>query len=250
MSLYSSVDCDEEYGTAKESWNIDDVSMSVTLRCAWADRYDLVDDLLGNGRTWPHGSFTNAPRAQSASIAPDKTAYTATGQCIVYNDALVTVTYGTEHEDLVSESLEPTADFITLDWRRFRWSSDVGDPLIEGEAPGKLRRGLNIVRTLYKIATPPTQLLTQIGNVNPSTYTSSLLGLSFAAETLLFTPPTMSRTIRTDGTEGWTINMKFMYKPETWNKYWRAKTSSYEHIYNGTGVYRSYALGNFSDLLF
>jgi hypothetical protein len=176
------------------------------------------------------------------------------GQSCEYLDALVTVAYSTEEEDLLSESLEPTAEFITLDYKRFRWSGADGDPLLEGEAPGKLVRNLNLVRNIMKIVDIPVATLDLPGSVNHEDYVSALLGLTFPAETLLFQPPAMSRTITTAGAKAWNLNLKFSYKPWGWNKYWRSKTETYERIYivgmSGADPYNMYPLNDFSDFLF
>lgn len=249
MSVYSIVDCAEEFGTMQENRTLEDWSASVVLRCDWADRNTLVADLLGNQRAWPHST---GPTAQSASIRPAETIYTTSGQCCVYQDALVTVQYGIDKQDLISESLEPTAEFLVLDYKQFRWGSAAGEPLVEGEAPGKLVRGMNLVRTLYQIEDPlPAALLTLVGKINNASYASSTLGLTFAEETLLYQPPTLQRTISTAGNDAWTINTKFVYKPETWNKYWRSKDQQYSKIFTVDGVeFESYEPADMSDLLY
>lgn len=250
MGIYSAVvTCAEEHDTAQEGYDVDGgPTASVTLRCAWADRWDLVADIVGGSLPWPHFTGTYPPLARSAGVKPVPTHYTAVDQSIVYPEALVTVNYSTKNVDLVSESLDPTVEFLTLDFKRFRWASASGDPLIEAEAPGRLMRGLTLTRKYSRIAGPlPATILTECGKVNTAAYASSLLGLTFAAETLLYTPPHLDRTIKSDGDEGWNITFKFMYLPQTWNKFWRAKTQAYESIYiAGGALYRNYPLGDFS----
>ena len=119
------------------------------------------------------------------------------------------------------------------------------------QSPGRLIRGLTISRTLYQVTALPIALITSIGKVNDADYISALLVLTFAAETLLYTPPNMNRTITTAGDKGWTVNMKFMYKPDTWNKFWRSTTQAYEAIFIAGGIeYKNYPLADFSSLLF
>jgi hypothetical protein len=187
------------------------------------------------------------------------TYFEESGQACEVIDALVTINYSTkEPEELIAESLEPTAEFITLDYRRFRWGAANGDPVLEGEAPGKLLHGLNLVRTYYKIANPPAAILTLPGSVNNGAYNSSLLGLTFPVETLLFQPPQLSRKIDTEGAKKWDMTLKFTFKPEGWNKFWRAKTQQFERFWivstDGYGVdvgvqYNMYPLKDFSSLL-
>jgi len=254
MGIFSVIPCAEEHGTAQEDWNLEDWEASVTLRCAWSLRHNLVSDLLGNRRPWPFSGFAVRPLAKTARIRPVPSAFVAVGQTIdAYIHALVDVTYSAiEDTDLIAESLEPTAEFITLDFNRFRWGAANGDPLLEEEAPGKLRRGLVLNRTLFHVNTPlPITLLTLIGTVNNAPFVSGLLGLTFNTETLLYTPPTMSRTITTAGATAWNMTLKFMFQPETWNFFWRAKTQSYQSIFlAGGGQYKSYPPADFSDFLF
>lgn len=248
---YSSVACAEEYGTLKEDINNDGTTCSVTLRCAWTARASLINDIVGARRAWPHSSFPVQPIAMQAGVVPAGN-YVQDGQACAYAEALVTIVYSTLIKDLITETLEPTAEFLTLDWKNFRWGSGNGDPLLEKEAPGRLYKSLNLVRVMAD-RTPPfaTGLLTQIGNVNGAAYTSSMLGLTFAAETLLFQPPNIQRTVNTAGVQKATITTKFSFKPQGWNKYWRAATQQWERIfvYNGA-EYKNYPLGDFSAFLF
>lgn len=251
MGTFSSVDCYEEHGSAAENAGLKDgVSASVVLRCAYSDRLSLMDDILGTPRAWPRSGYTLPPHAVSCACKPDLTKYTVSSQEIIYEDALVTVNYSTEISDLVSESLEPNNEFITLDYRRFCWGAPNGPNLIEGEAPGKLLRGLNIVRTIYKMATVPAVVLA-VSGVNDVPYVSSLLGLTFPAETLLYEPGNLSRTFTTLGTEGFTTTLKFSYRQYGWNKFWRADTQTWSRIYlRGGAAYNSFPLVDYSDILF
>lgn len=227
---------------------------SVTLRCNWSLRHDLVADVLANKRQWPHGVAYSPPQARSAAIRPaDGSAYIAYGQTCVYEDALVTINYSTEVKDLVSESIEPIAEFVKQDHKRFRWGSKTGDPLLENEAPGKLTRSLSIVRTMYEVPPPlPAVLLTGVGKTNDAQYQSQLLGLTFAPETLLFTPAGITRTITSNGSDGFTVVLKFMYNPNTWNKFWRAKSRAYEQIFDveSNDPHKNNPTTNFQALLY
>jgi len=256
MSItFSVVPCCEEHVTQEEQWGEGEITCSVVLRCTWDNRHLLVADLIGNAKEWPYGSFSYPPRCKTAAIRPAATTYEEDGQGIDYQDALVTANYSTnvdenEEEDLMSESLEPTTEFLTLDHKRFRWGSETGDPVQEGEAPGKLVKGLNLVRKLFKVTAIPASVLTLPGSVNNAPYTSSILGLTFPAETLLFSPPTLERTITTGGVRAWNVTLKFSYKVGGWNQFWRAATGSVDRMYLvGIGQYNSYPLADFSTFL-
>lgn len=250
MSIYSAIPCAEVHDSAFEAFDIlSGMRAGVDLICGWADRHELVADILGNHRPYPNSSFPNPPQAVHAAIKPEPGSYVEIGQSCYYSRAVVTIDYDSAIKDLLSESLEPNAEFIIHDHKQFVWGFD-GNPLLEGEAPGKIVRGLNIVRTNYEMASIPAAVLTSVGCVNNATYNSAILGLSFPAETLLYNPPTTSRVITSTGTEGWTLTQKFSFKPDTWNKFWRAKTGFWEEIHIvGTGVvYKNYPLKNFASL--
>lgn len=257
MAIYSLVDCAEEHATVTEGMELaSGIVAKVVLRCAWADRFTLMADLLANMRVWPNGGFTVPPKAQSCSSAPFAGQYLTVGQACVYEHALVTVNYSHKIVDTFSESLEPTAEFVTVDHLQFRWTSPDGDQLLPAEAPGFLLRSCNLVRTLYQLPALPIDILDLIGMSNDDDYTSALLGLTFPTETLMFNPPLPSRTFNSAGTQGWTLQMKFQYKPNGWNKFWRAAANAGEggwdkifHVEEG-GQYKPHPPADFSAYLF
>lgn len=246
---YSSISCSEEYGTRRDIGDVNTgIGAQVTLRCAWADRYLLMDDLLSTPQPWPFATGV-IPYAMNAVAVPAGVADND-GQACGYQDALVTVTYNTQIIDTASEAIEPTLDYDVEDYRKFRWASGTGDLLTEGESPPRILRAMNIVRTRYRLSAIPDECLTCIGKVNNATYTSSLLGLTFAAETLLFEPAPLIRSFTNFGSQGFTMTNKFGFKPNGWNKFWRTSTETYERIYlKGSATpYRPYPLGDFSAL--
>lgn len=250
MTTYSTVDCCEEAGTYSEQWGEDEISAQVTLRCTWANKANLIADILGNQKAHP---IVSGARAQSASAVPDVTKFTQNSQGITWIDALVTFNYSSDQEEnLIDETLEPTVEFLTHDHKRFRWGSLTGDPLLEAEAPATQFKGLNLVRTYHRQSSIPSMVIdTAVGSVNDADYTSSLLGLTFNEEGLLFQPPTLSRSITTAGSKGWKIVLKFSYKPQGWNKFFRAKSNDWEEIVDAeTGaVFKPYPPEDFSTLL-
>jgi len=249
MGSYSVVPCAEEHGTAKENFSvIDSPTASVTLRCAWVDRHALVADLLNNQRQWP-GFFGYAvvPTAANAVITPFPAKNTTSGQTIDYDDALVAVNYNTETTDLFSEELEPNVEFSPLDYKQFRWGNANGVPLLEGEAPGRQVRGMNLVRTLFQQSSVPSEIFDLVGYVNNAAIADPYWGNTWGAETLLYTPPHLSRTVQSNGNNAWTIILRFSYKPMGWNQFWRAGTQAYSRIFIAGGAqYFNYPLGDFS----
>lgn len=265
MGLYSTTVASKEVGyTLREDHDVDSGSnMSVQLECAWADRYNLLNEILGNEYTWPHGAFTNVV-AKKAQIIPQRTQYTehGSGGGIVYQTALVTIQYlapnnnidETAGGDLYSETLEPVVEFIKQNPDRFAWASGTGPPVSKEEAPGKQVYMMNIVRTLYNLASVPAAVFTCIGGVNDTAYVSATLGFSFGVETLLYQPPTLSRTVKIDGTKLWSLTMKFAYKPNGWNQFWRAgvNPAQWDEFYDiaAGAIYKNYHQVDMTSLLF
>lgn len=256
MSTYSpNVTCAEEFGTRHE--NYDDelglMSAEVTLRCAYSDRHLLVADVCGNRRAWPEGAAGVTPLATRAGIVPAMNKNNTSGQAIRSLDALVTIFYTTKITDVISESLEPTAEFATLDHRWFRWTSGSSkDVLREEEAPGLLKRGLNLVRHTYNVLPPlSTDLITLPGSTNLNPYVSAILELTFATDTLLFGTPIINRKVDSSNQVKYDIEKKFTYNPNFWNTFFRSKTGQFENIFiAGSGTpYTPYPLDDFSNIL-
>lgn len=260
MGAYSTVDCQELHATWEEFADDSVTTAKVDLLCAYNDRWDLAADIVANRRAWPKAPIAAAiiPRARSAAIKPFGEAEEShSGQEIIYNQAIVTIQYTSagpeqdEEENLYAEELTFSAQAITLPHNLFRWGSATGEPLQENEAPGKALYSMNLNRTLYKVPPPiPASIGTLVGTVNDTTYVSPSLGISFAAETLLFQPSGISRTITTEFDGAFDISLSFAWQPQGWNKFWRASTGTWTAIYTAAGEYKNYPTADMSDWLF
>lgn len=260
MADYSAIPCSEKEQSVSIEFDAltGDISASVDLYCDWTLRWALVADLLNNGRPFPNYG-TGTPIAMKAAVRPFGT-MVGFGQACIYSEALVTVTYGIKKYDtigpfdIVAESIEPSAEYRRLPFQNFRWGSKTGDPVTEDEAPGKLEVKLNLVRQIFKVPTPLNILtLTATGKVHDAAYASPLLGLTFDGDSLLYLEPTFERTLRNDGSDGVNYTQKWSIKPTGWNKFWRAKTNTYEYMYQttdaGTDEFTPYERANLTDLL-
>lgn len=260
MADYSTVDCAEIAGSWKEDVTDEETMAVVSLQCAYDDRWDLVADIVGNRKAWPKapGSAAVTPRASKAAIQGMGERADTSGQECTYDEAIVTVTYTTrqlapdEEENLFAEELVPSVEMLTLPYTMFRWTSGTGEPLQENEAPAYPLWSLTLNRTVYKVASVPAGVLTFVGRTNLANYTSSVLGLTFNAETLLYQGGSINRTISTDFNLAFDVQLSFGYKPETWNKFFRAKTGAYDEIFvsGGGSAYKNFAPLDMSDILF
>lgn len=176
-----------------------------------------------------------------------------------YDFAQVTVQYaapkfdidGPEGETYVTESLEPAAEFLTLSHEKLYWNNDQTNPLAETEAPQKLIRMCEWVYTINKVDKVPQATFSLIGYVNKNAITSRSLLVTFAAETLLYNPPRLSRSWTSDGNPTWTLEYRFTYRPEGWNRFYRRGVKDPSFIYTAAGVILDvYGLStDFTDLL-
>lgn len=244
------VTCSEEKDTAVENISLTaGLSASVTLRCAYTNRAAAAADIIGTA--WPKSGGTNKPVATSIAIRHVEATSSTDGSGIIYEDALLDVTYSSgEITDLISESIEPQTEFQIQDHKKFRWGSGTGDPLTEKEAPGKIIRGLSLVRTYYQLSSLPTLMLTAPGGVNDADYNSAILGLTFEEETLLLGDPVSNRVIDASGDYKYNLTLKFSINNQGWNKYWRADAEEYQEIYvaGETDPHKSYPPTDFSSL--
>lgn len=281
MATFSTVDCNEKHGTRKENMAISEspFDASVVLECTWGNRAALVNDLLLTPQPWPYAAAGGiTPYAVRCSVMPAPTTYTQADQGITYTNAEVTVYYSanisrySDEEDpptiqIYSESIEPDIEFNTVPnsgKSYFFDTSNIGVParplpdpesIIEENFPVAYPSfNLRLVRTLYHLAAVPTTALTSINKINATDYTSSTLGLTFPAKTLLFEPPTLQRSISTAGSDGWTCTAKFHYRQSTWEKFWNPKSAAFEYIRSrrgpGFAPFTPFQTADFSDWLF
>jgi hypothetical protein len=257
-------------GSPTEEWP-EQGSLKATrvLKCAWTNRANLVLALKGGisagtlyvPADYPH--FTNC-KCTSATARPFNEGPSAFGgatNVAGYNFAAVTAQYGgsvagggggsNSAGEPISESLEPAVEFMQLPAEGFFWGSTNGTHLKDEEAPGKGFYSLNYVYKRGGMSTIPSSVFTLIGKVNSGSVTSYTLGQTFAAETLLYHPPLLDRVLNTDGTGSWAITMRFTYKPDGWNRFWRQGKSGgpgWDRIYNKDGPADPYLTGDFTTL--
>lgn len=256
---FSSIDCNEEITGAaapssSESYDIQgNFTAKTTLRVTAANKDALISDILGNQRPWPNSSFTVKPYAHKVTnVRPasiDTTVDITTKQNYVIQEYLLDVEYTTAPEQqLLAVTIEPFVDVIRLDHRYFRWSG--GAPLTEAEAPGIIRPKYALKRQIFGAALVPTALLNYPGAVHNASYTDPDYGFSFPAETLMLQPEPITTKITTSGSDGFNYTVVFLYNPNTWNKFYKSDTNSYETIHapDGTQV-KNYPPQNLSSLL-
>ena len=230
MSYNFTTTCAEADGSPVETATDESFKAVVTLHCAWADRWELAAE-ISNLLLYPNAPGTLA-RAKSITIRPfTRVANTTPAQNADYEMAEVTTEYvfdrdtpEEQNQELIAEAIEPTAQNLTLDWQYFRWKT-ANLKVQPGEAPSLIFRGLDYVLTKYNVVAVPATALTLVGCCNNAQITSPTLGLTFAAQTLLFNPPSIQRRIVLGETPEfkWTLTYRFTFNAGGWNKFWNAR---------------------------
>jgi hypothetical protein len=232
----------EMEGSPKETWTNEGFKATMRLLCAWSERNTLAVEVLRyGGKAYDRLSFTGA-RARSVTIEPFP-AQVSQAEVVgftQYEAAVVTIefdTKGPEDDDMVTESWEPTVEFLTLPKEGFFWADSdtagaVGTPATDAEAPGKIIYGGEYKITYGQLMAIPTQAYTLSGYVNKYDFTPYSIGNGkvFGAETLLFLPPVIERVWTMEQAKAWKMSYHFSWRQSGWNKFWRSKTGAWEPI--------------------
>jgi hypothetical protein len=226
--------------------------------CPWANRYLVLQNILINQLEWPYlpGSSVYVKDGNIGPFGNSKNTDAGSGQ--TYEDAQIDLTFETANKQEgnanFQESLEPAAEFLQLPYQSFRWGAGDGTALKKEEAPGRLEIGLDYCVTWSNLISIPAQALSLIGCVNQNVVTSRSLGLTFAAETLLFNPPKISRSVVIGKINRYQMSCKFTYRRSGWNSFWRADAGavgSYAEIYKADEAtpYKNYTVTPFINVV-
>lgn len=186
-----------------------------------------------------------------------------TGEFIQSDAAKLTINYSSEtnqsegdtpepeERTIIEESLKPNTRIITMPNRKLYWNNDKTNPLKNDEAPGRLIKMVDWEYTILDFPYIPAETILYPGYVNSSAVTSTRLGLTFDAGTLLFGDPTLSRVITSAGIGSWKITYTFSFLAEGWNKIPRAGYDTFQPFYDEYGVqFYIYPTTNFNNFLF
>lgn len=262
-------------GSPKEHLDQNGANIQRVIICEWSDRIRLARELLG----YTVGSVVYNPKMYEPEPNPDDLTGLYCSSVDIepmgkYEKAKMTITYtnpvynpegrgepipgGPLGEVYISESLEPSSEFITLPKTLLYWDNSQAEPLSDEEDdfanPALLARMMDWVYTIHKIAYIPSICIDLPGYVNNNLVYSSSLGKSFATETLLCGSPSLDRQITSEGFTAWTITMRFTYRPTGWNRFPRpaegGATMEWSYIYDASGNRKYiYPIANFGLLL-
>ena len=233
--------CTEEDGSPLEVVTTKSYKATVTLICAWADRYNLATE-QADYLLYPRQPYTLA-RVKSISITPFTRSLGAdpTWYCNDYEQAKIVTEYSFDAEtpqkngaDLWSESLEPTAEMQTLPPVNLYWASGKQLSTDGSPYPTKLLPGFDYVMTHYNLASIPAAVLgIEPGSCNNADFTSYTLGLTFPTQTLMFNPAHTERRVNMGSSTSlnWNVTYRFTYRKNGWNKYWNNTSQAWKNIY-------------------
>ncbi len=258
------IDFDERPEYPKEQGYPDRFEATRKVRCDFDNRLTLAREFLG----WTDEGGTIHPAHKydkdDANFGP---AYVASFSIEPimgidpldggYKYADLTVNYSTAttldaNNISITESVNGASEFLTIGNAELYWTSaHTADVKIDtSEYPTKLVRMLEWSYTKHRQLSIPSSVFSKMGYVNSSAISSSHLGYTFAAETLLFGNPSCARTIGSNQIDYWEITYTFMYRPNGWNKFPRSTTGAWSYIYDATGAQvKPYSSISFSDLV-
>lgn len=225
------------------------------LVCDWEDRLTLAKELRGytehSGDTIINHESHRYPHneqliAMSVSIAGMGVVSSPASLMVAeWTKGVLTVQYavpewsGSEDNEgpttLVSESIEPAAEFLTVSGKKLYWDASQADLIGEDEEIPYLIRMAEWVFTMHRMPYVPSGSWTLIGHCNSSGVASKSLNFTFPAETLQFKAPRLSREITTDGYGAWQIEYRMTYNPQGWNKRFNPKTAAWATVYDSDG---------------
>lgn len=277
-----SVSYEEMNGSPVEELRDDGLRATRRLKCAWDDRLTLVGELTGKTEYVGDDTYaytkpasypwdTNSPPiiALGASIEPfgdcaETPSLTTQNE---YDHAVVTVEYGPNKistmtgiaaETMITERIEPSIEFIQVPSKKLYYQGTDPEGGNKGQAVQSdmtLAFQLEIVDWIYtfhRLPYIPAAWWNLRGKVNASSITSNTFGKTFAAETVLMRPATITRDYTQYGPKAWKLELRMSIRDTGWNKFPKPGTVPIEWAYllvDNEANWKPYLTGDFSSLL-
>lgn len=259
--LTTEIPYEEMHGSPTVTQDLDGVKVVRKLKVAWDQKSRLRIDLLRSSLL----GFPENVKCISVTSDPFLARNIGVDHVAAYDFAIITANY----ETIIltnTESIEPTAEFLTTGVNNLRWDNNAGDQVASEESPGQLLVGLDYMIEKRGIYTLPTNLLELLGKTNDAIVTPVTQGLkafSFPAETLLFNPPTITTRFDENSAPFFDLTYRLTYKPNWdesvtprvtrgWNEFWRpskAGGGGYQKMFEAGGAqYKPFPPGDFSTI--
>ena len=252
-----SVTYNEMDGWPKEMATLEGFAAERKLKCAWGDRTKLMVEIMSYGNNvYPYNdslaTVTHIPRCEG--LRKGKMSVGAQSHMASYVYAVVTVNYSTYglatgyhpvSHLLITESLDTSFEFSTLDRTDLQWADETA--LKPNEAPGKIEPIMDYMLMYHAASFIPASVLSLPGKVNSNAVSTYLLGISFPVETVLYMGARAKHRLTTTGLTAIQLAHQFKYKASGWNKAYRIKTKSYEDVFDKAGnPVKKYESGSFN----
>ena len=256
MGWPSTITFAEMHGYPVSHWQLGEFTATRKLICDWSDRVQLLLDIGGSweGLSYPYpdgpvdGAARSTAFAYSVTTAAlpaeerEDTALSATKQQSLaeYDKAVLTVLYsnrGMQYDsgsgNYYTEKFAPVALHESIDNTKLHWVNGSG-PMVK-PAMGKIFYGWEYTLILHWQTGFPINVGTLIGSTNQNALVT-YSGPSYAAETLLYTPPTVEHSATMGSLDKWVVTYRYTYHPWGWNKFWRVETEAFESIFRADGT--------------
>jgi hypothetical protein len=257
------VEHEELAGSPKEYGDRKSFTAVRNLKCLWADRHELLEQLLGAhqitindvpyyfGQEYPYRTQVYAMRGRmkpffDSEVDADDTegrvaSYTHAELEIEYEPAVLT--------EIAQESLANSCEFIELPNTQLYWVNSgqtSANQLAVTEAPGRIIRMQEWSYAIKEIRDIPQTWYDFAGCVNQAALYSEKLKRTYEAETLLFHGVEPRRLIPLLGEPSWEPTLKCSWKPDGWNKFYRNGMDAPQPVYKAGGAqYKPYTPQDF-----
>jgi hypothetical protein len=212
------------------------------LKCAWADRIALVNELWYTDYPYVNSNFPAIATKFTCEPFP-KSKTSGTNSIAAYDDALVTVFYTTDRfksgNNYFTEELIPTSGYdARMPTTGLHWTSTSGTSLATGEGPIVSCGSYDYVLTYFQLPDIPLPWALYKDTVNGGPFITKNLGLTFAIDCMRYEGATISHALSHSGVIYFTARLVFSYTWRNgcgWQGVWRPSTSQFEKVYTGSG---------------
>jgi len=249
-------------GSPEVDCSINELQITRKFMVGWNYRKDFVNQCLGRRDVDQSAAIcTNARVEKHPGITLQEYGYPA---FCYYDHAIVTLTFSTDDPPIIYDSLEPSAEFITLPIDGLSWGSG-GTALKDGENPGMLMPTTDYVVYLQNQKFVNPQLLAVVGKINSEEinpyedWSTQLVNFKFRAETLLYLGSTINRSYSIiDDSITYQVTMRFTHRPNYdtveelyrgWNWFYVPVENAWKQIYQGSNIINIYSSVDFKTAL-
>lgn len=213
------------------------------LICDWDDRDTLLMEIdTYPNNEWPYHDGPSNALANKAAIEPLGAQTNAAGTRADYDKARLTIQYTNAVRaldggaTLMSEWLDFYTQTRQLDEGLFRWDSNAGEPLRDGEAPHYALHGMIYVARFHNVLAVPSWVTGRLQTCNENPVACLLLGLVFAPETLRYQPPKIRTSVSLAGRSTVEVTTSYLHHPVGWNTFLREESGLWEPLYVAGGA--------------